>query len=232
MVIDGTATQWRWEIPARGDYPSVEWPRGQTIATQRILEMPAEQSRVVIQIGVRPAVHSGDAQAVGQVMYPRWLAKGAEALSLSPVEITGSPSTAAGAVNYGDSILLQHIALRNPTLIPGDELELNVQWSCLRDMDLNYTLFVQLIAPDGTLKGQIDVWPQAGTSPTSSWRVGQTIEDTYLVPLEPDAPAGDYQVAIGWYLLETMQRLPVLDDQGRAIDDKVLIPGVIVAPPP
>jgi hypothetical protein len=232
MVIDDAATQWRWERPARGDYPSTEWPRDRTIATQHTLEMPTEQSNVVVQIGVRPAGRDGDTEDTRQELYPHWLATHTTALSLPPVKITGSPPTAADAFNYGDSILLQNVTLRNPTLIPGGALELNVRWSCLRDMDKDYTLFVQLIAPDGTLKGQIDVWPRDGTSPTSAWRVGQTIEDAYLVPLEPDAPTGDYQVAMGWYLLETMRRLPVLDDQGRAIDDRVLIPGVAVTSSP
>jgi len=35
-------------------------------------------------------------------------------------------------------------------------------------------------------------------------------------------------VAIGWYLLETMQRLPVLDAEGSAVDDKVLLSGLTV----
>jgi hypothetical protein len=33
---------------------------------------------------------------------------------------------------------------------------------------------------------------------------------------------------VGWYLLETMQRLPVLDAEGQAIDDKVLLSGLSV----
>ena len=47
--------------------------------------------------------------------------------------------------------------------------------------------------------------------------------------LDADAPPGRYQVAVGWYLLETMQRLPVLDTEGRAVDDKVLLPGPTVS---
>jgi hypothetical protein len=35
-------------------------------------------------------------------------------------------------------------------------------------------------------------------------------------------------VAVGWYLLETMQRLPVLDAAGQPVDDKVLLKGLTV----
>ena len=72
------------------------------------------------------------------------------------------------------------------------------------------------------------MWPKAGTHPTSAWREGEIVEDSYEVTLDPDAPPGQYRVAIGWYLLETMQRLPVLDAEGNAVDDKVLLPGLTV----
>jgi hypothetical protein len=36
-------------------------------------------------------------------------------------------------------------------------------------------------------------------------------------------------LAVGWYLLETMERLPVLDANGRAVDDKVLLRGPTVS---
>jgi hypothetical protein len=98
----------------------------------------------------------------------------------------------------------------------------------MQAMDADYTLFVQLLAADGTLKGQIDVWPRDGTHPTSAWREGEVIEDSYVVPLDPDAPPGAYQVAVGWYLLETMQRLPVLDAEGNAVGDHASLPGLTV----
>jgi len=54
------------------------------------------------------------------------------------------------------------------------------------------------------------------------------IEDMYTVYLDRDAPPGAYQVEIGWYLLETMQRLPLLDESGQVIDDRVLLPAPVV----
>ena len=96
-------------------------------------------------------------------------------------------------------------------------------------MDADYTLTVQLIAPDGSLRGQADVWPQEGTHPTSAWREGEVIDDRYAVRLDADAPPGAYRIAVGWYLLETMQRLPVLDATGTAVDDKLELAGPVVS---
>jgi hypothetical protein len=57
------------------------------------------------------------------------------------------------------------------------------------------------------------------THPTSQWRPGQELNDPYEIRLDPDAPAGDYRVEVGWYLLATMQRLQILDAAGHTIGD-------------
>ncbi len=52
---------------------------------------------------------------------------------------------------------------------------------------------------------------------------GQEIEDPYLVPLSPDAPPGRYQVVVGIYLLETMERLSVVDGDGIPVADHYVV---------
>ena len=44
-----------------------------------------------------------------------------------------------------------------------------------------------------------------------------------------DLPPGDYRLQVGLYLLATLRRLPVLDDGGLPVDDKVVISGSNVA---
>jgi len=43
------------------------------------------------------------------------------------------------------------------------------------------------------------------------------------VTLPPDAPSGKYQIEVGWYLLATLRRLPVLDSSSRPSDDHVIV---------
>ena len=221
----GETTEWSWAAPARGEYPATEWPVGTVIATQHTLEMPADPATYSVELGLREPHREGR-----MTFYPGWLSAETDVLTLPAVDVAGRPPTTPGAANYGDRILLLEADLAKDVLRPGEGLEVRLRWECLQAMASDYTLFVQLLGPDGTLKGQIDVWPKDGTHPTSAWREGEVIEDRHTVYANEDAPPGSYQVALGWYLLETMQRLPVLDAEGVAVDDKVLLSGLTVIP--
>ncbi len=240
---DGLAGEWIWEVPGRGEYPTSRWEPGRTIVTGHTVVMPAETGKVTVEVAVRPVFSTpGEEDPVGSerpplsqteggsalAFYPRWLAPRTTVLRLAALTVAGRPPAAPGTHNFGDRILLLGVDVQPQALTPGGGLDLRVRWECLQIMESDYTLFVQLLGPDGMPKGQIDVWPLDGTHPTSAWREGELIEDSYRITLNQDAPAGDYQIAIGWYLLETMQRLPVLDGEGRATDDKVLFPGWVV----
>lgn len=236
LITPTGETEWVWVVPGNGEYPTSEWLPRTSVVTRQLLTMPAERGPVTVQVAVRespsPSARSVEdgmgTEQQGIAFFPRWLGSRTTHLSLPPLEVSGRLPAAPGTVNYDDRILLLEADVGHRSLQPGSPLEFDARWECMRAMDADYTLFVQILAPDGTLKGQIDVWPKDGTHPTSRWREGEIIEDTYLLYINRDAPPGAYQVAIGWYLLETMQRLPVLDAEGRAVDDKVLIQGLTV----
>jgi hypothetical protein len=80
------------------------------------------------------------------------------------------------------------------------------------------------------LYGQVDTWPVQGSYPTSRWRAGEEVADRHAVALESAAPPGTYRVVVGWYLLGTMERLPVVDAQGQPIADAFTLGHFQVAP--
>jgi hypothetical protein len=217
---------WSRSAPGHGEYPTTSWAPGERVITTQSLAMPTQGEYATVQVAVRERLP--DASPLSFV--PRWLSRETTVLELPAIRLAGLP---AGAVNYGDRILLLESdlsAYKDQALVPGAPVELTLVWQATQEMEHDYTLFVQLLAPDGTLKGQIDVWPRDGTHPTSQWREGERVEEGYLVYLDRDAPPGRYQVAVGWYLLETMERLPV--QRGSELtDDKVLLPGPIVSEP-
>lgn len=132
------------------------------------------------------------------------------------------------AVNYEDKIALLDINLDNQQLQPGGTLQLDMNWLSLADMTEDYTLFLQVVDEQDRIVGQIDSWPVQGTFPTSQWQPGETVPDAYTIQLDSALPPGQYRLLVGWYLLGTARRLPILNEDGVPVDDKLVIHGLQV----
>jgi len=96
-------------------------------------------------------------------------------------------------------------------------------------MDASYTVFNQLIGPDGQVWGQKDNPPAAGFHPTNAWIPGEIVRDQYDISISPDAPAGTYQIHLGVYLPGTGERLPLIDAAGRITGDHVTLSGLAIS---
>ncbi|HID62778.1 MAG TPA: hypothetical protein EYP49_08600 [Anaerolineae bacterium] len=106
---------------------------------------------------------------------------------------------------------------------PGDNIHLTLFWQALAKMDQNYTVFTHLIDGEKRIWGQKDNPPVDGFYPTSGWEAGEIVRDQYDIPISPDAPPGEYQIEVGMYLVETGERLPVLDEAGQVQDNRVVL---------
>lgn len=212
-------------LPFHGEYPPTRWPVGSTILSEHILSMPETPGTFQVRVGLRTPAGEAIPARCG------WLAPSTQTCSLGKIHVQDSPLAAEAIANFDGQILLLNAELGRQQLHPGETLPITLVWQGQRRMSEDYTLFIHLLDEAGQPRGQIDVWPRDGTYPTSQWAEGQAFSDTYNVRLLPDALPGAYQVEIGWYLLRTMQRLPVLDASGQAIDDKVLIEGLEVTSP-
>ena len=110
----------------------------------------------------------------------------------------------------------------------GGRLSVELEWQALTAIDEDYTVFVQILNDQDQIVGQVDSWPLQGTYPTSQWSPGEIINDPIIVQLDSELISGPYKLYIGLYLLETLRRLPLVDDDGNAMDDKVIVPGLVV----
>jgi Protein of unknown function (DUF2723) len=156
-----------------------------------------------------------------------WLAPLSADCPIGSIEVAGE--AIGSAINFDNQVLLTHTKIDRDTLKPNESIKIDLTWRGLKPFQADYTAFVHLLGPDGKVHGQVDQWPVQGTLPTSSWTAGQVVADPYLVTLPPDAPSGKYQIEVGWYLLATLRRLPVLDSSGRPSDDHVIV-GEFVVP--
>jgi hypothetical protein len=155
-----------------------------------------------------------------------WLASPTSGCALGEVEISGVPLP-DNAANFDDKIALLDIDLPDDPLVSGGVLPVKLTWQGLADMTEDYTVFLQVLNDQDQIVGQIDAWPLQGTYPTSQWQPGEIVEDPYEIQLAGDLPPGNYRLQGGLYLLATLRRLPLLDAQGRPMDDKVVISGLV-----
>ncbi len=208
-------------------YPPTDWP-----SSNRVIQTPSIHLRYEVPPPTKPGhyhVNVGWMDQEGEIVPGRctWLGPRQPFCPLG--RILMHPPQTNFLANFGDKILLTEANLGATHLTPGDSLPLTLQWRGLRTLAHDYTIFVQLIGPDGNLYGQVDTWPSQGTRPTSTWAPGEHIDDPHTVPLAPEAPPGRYRVIVGWYLLATMERLPMVNAQDQVTGDFYTI-GEITVP--
>ena len=156
-----------------------------------------------------------------------WLARQTNGCVLGEVTISGV-TLPDGATNYEDKIALLEVDLPQRTLQPGAQFPVNLRWQGLAPMNEDYTVFIQVLNAQDQIVGQVDAWPLQGTHPTSQWEPGELVDDPHLVQLDAELPSGPYRLQIGWYLLSTLRRLPLVDEDGAALDDKKTISDLVV----
>lgn len=132
-------------------------------------------------------------------------------------------------VNLGKQVIFLGYRVDDPIVKPGDTIHLTLYWRALAKLDQDYTVFTHLLDGDGEIRGQMDSQPLCRFLPTSIWPVGMVMVDHYELAVAPDAPPGEYRIEVGMYLLETMERLPALDGEGRHLpEDRILLEQAIV----
>lgn len=195
------------------------WDREVKGATDHLAPR-AQRSRHISTAPQSPGHYALHVGMEGEAAYCTWLASPTSDCPLGTVGVVPEPQ---GLASFGDLVLLLEAEAEQMDIRPGESVSVDLTWRALRAMDEDYTVFVQLIGPDGRLRGQVDTWPVQGTRPTSGWTLGEEVRDLYAVRLQTDAPPGRYQVQVGWYLLATMQRLQILDTEGRPIGDSFVV---------
>ncbi len=126
---------------------------------------------------------------------------------------------------FGDFIHLRGYRLPQTTVRAGESLPLVLYWKAEGPTDQSYTLFVHLLGPEGELVGQVDRIPGGGAAPTSSWAADQVIAEEISLPVSPDADAGAYGIAVGFYDPAYGGRLLVDMGEGQILSqDQVVLP--------
>jgi len=212
-----------WRGIGGGEEIRLAWvnERGQEVeASVFPLTAGAVRSRHVVTAPQAPGSYTLRVGLAGEDARCNWLASPTGDCPLATVEVGPAQE---GVANFAGLMLLLDAEVGRTAAQPGEILPVTLHWRSLRTVGEDYTAFVHLVGPDGRLHGQVDAWPVQGSYPTSRWSPGEEVSDPYEVRLAPDAPSGRHRVEVGWYLLATMQRLQIVDADGRPIGDSFVV---------
>ena len=120
--------------------------------------------------------------------------------------------SAAGDLRAAFSPLGQKTTVR-----AGKALQLNVYWEALHDLPIDYTVFVHLLDAQNKNVAQRDTLIRGYDYPTSHWQVGELAVDLADLAIPEQLAPGPYQLEIGVYNAQTLQRLPVPGQTNAAL---------------
>ena len=199
---------------------------GSSIVRQQIdVVLPPDTEGGRYRFTIRP-LPGGDPLSFGRVVVPQ---QQRAALTAADVDITHP-----NEIDFGDGVRLLGYDVAATTILPGEPLYLTLYWQATQPVEHRYKVFTHLLGEvfnarnESFIWGQQDNEPASNTRPTSTWRPGEVIVDSYAIALEGQAPEGQYTVEIGLYDPATQLRLPVLDKQGNVAADHLRLTAVRV----
>lgn len=108
----------------------------------------------------------------------------------------------------------------------GTAIFLSLYWRALQTPLAEYTIFVHVRDGGNTTVLNGDHQPYDNLVPTSRWPEGKVVKETIRLDIPPELPKGEYQVAVGLYRPDTLERLRL--DNDTSGENAAIIRGVLV----
>lgn len=94
-----------------------------------------------------------------------------------------------------------------PIWTSGKQADIHLSWAIPALLAKDYQVFVHLRDDNGQTIAQADGPPLAGWYPTSQWSPGEIVIDSRVFPVPADLPASTYTLVVGFYDIDTGERL-------------------------
>ncbi len=202
--------------PTRGIYPSTDWQPGEVIRDPWRLDLNTADTTEMLA--------PGD-YALSVTLLNRQTGEALGRASLGTMEVSDRrrlfeiPALQHTTdLRLGDSIKLLGYNLSQEPLTGGARLTAKLYWQAIETIPTAYTVFVQVLGPDGAVVGQHDGLPADGTLPTTIWEVAEVVPDRHQIDFAI-TQNGEYRVIVGMYDPTTGARLPITDATGAAVGD-------------
>jgi hypothetical protein len=231
-LLDNAVTMWgQFDNPLGGAYPHLLWAPGEYVR---------EEYGLIVAPDAPPGIHNiefGIYRLVSGEYYflpvtTNGASESAKHIDLGQVRVL-DPGRAKLpdhplTVELEGHIQLQGFDLSKQKLSQNEALDLTLYWQATDQPTHDYTVFTQLVGPDGQVWAQQDNQPQAGRYPTTLWGLRDTVVDRYRLPLREGAPSGEYRLLVGMYDLGAGQRLQAVDAGGRHLTDDAIPLAILV----
>lgn len=106
---------------------------------------------------------------------------------------------------------------------PGSIVPLELLWTSLNKPAANYKVFIHLLDGNGKLASQRDMEPVSGFRPTTTWKVGEKIQDLAGLVIPAATPEGRYSIELGLYRPADGTRLRLASGQDHIVLDSLVI---------
>jgi hypothetical protein len=211
--------------PARGLYPAANWSPGELIRDPWLLDLQSQPEPVPPgRYELRVTTLVSRDQTSQQI--PLGNIEVMDRRRLYTLPDAAQPI----AVRLGDTIELAGYGLSQAPLTGAARFTLTLYWQAHQAVDTDYTVFTQILGPDGAVIGQHDGTPADGALPTTRWDTGEIIPDRHQIEF-PLVQPGEYRLIAGMYNPATGQRLPVFDSSGVPGGDFWQIYSFTIEPP-
>ncbi len=205
----------RLSLSSQGETVAADFPLADSLGPLDSWQ-PGQVRRAVYHLPTSPGLSGAEAELTISLLAPDGQVE-AEipltrlALETRPRRFEPPPMAHSTEIVFGRPGFIKLIGYDLPytTLAPGDILPLNLYWQAQAEMAVDYTVFVQLLNNAGQVAAQVDLPPQAGAAPTTTWLPGEILPDPYSLPLPADLAPGSYRLITGLYDPASGARLPV-----------------------
>lgn len=215
-------------------WPTEDWPVGETIVTHKLpWYLPKQWAPAV---GVYDGASWDDAARRWQVSTPTgetrlfdsntWaLLDGWQWRNNSLEPLVAPEFAPADAAFGGDGWTVQLTGLsERKRAAPGQRVPVLLQWQTQGPAPRDYTIFLHLRDAAGNTVAQSDSTPtEFGALPTTAWRSGQPVWSGHSLQLPASLPPGVYDLVVGWYYWETLERLALLGPDGQPTGDSATV---------
>ena len=106
----------------------------------------------------------------------------------------------------GNKIRLVGVSSPEQPLKHGQKFTLKTDWKVLKAMDRTWQMFVHIDLKGGRHRIHGDHYPTNNRYPTSMWQTDEVVSDVWKHRVPRDAPAGSYDIFIGFYIGDERMR--------------------------